>query len=242
MANIVSLFDFTGIAVRPWAEAGYTCYCFDIQHTEKRTEQVGKGTIYFLPWDSDSTSYLKTVLGWVREAHLLLGFPPCDDLAGSGAKHWKKKLKADPDCQTKAASRAKKCKTIADRLGARYVIENPVGALARLWRRFDHLFHPCWFGGYLPRGQWKHPRYPEFIPPRDAYEKKTCNWTGNGYVHPEPKPVVPEILLGKSADGRVLRFNRQTKKLGGKSLKTKNIRSSTPRGWALAVFIHSRKQ
>ena len=33
MKNVViSLYDFTGVAVRPWAEEGYECYCFDIQH------------------------------------------------------------------------------------------------------------------------------------------------------------------------------------------------------------------
>ena len=31
-------------------------------------------------------------------------------------------------------------------------------------------------------------------------------------------------------------YSDQHKKLGGKSLKTKNIRSATPRGFALAVF------
>ena len=29
---VLSLYDFTGEALKPWAEAGYTCYAFDIQH------------------------------------------------------------------------------------------------------------------------------------------------------------------------------------------------------------------
>ena len=29
---VLSLYDYTGVAVKPWAEAGYQCYCFDIQH------------------------------------------------------------------------------------------------------------------------------------------------------------------------------------------------------------------
>ena len=31
---VLSLYDFTGEACRPWAEAGYTCHAFDIQHTD----------------------------------------------------------------------------------------------------------------------------------------------------------------------------------------------------------------
>ena len=31
---VISLYDYTGEALRPWAEAGYTCHAFDIQHDE----------------------------------------------------------------------------------------------------------------------------------------------------------------------------------------------------------------
>src|SRR5437016_2134214 len=29
---ILSLFDYTGIMVAPWAAAGFLCYCVDLQH------------------------------------------------------------------------------------------------------------------------------------------------------------------------------------------------------------------
>ncbi len=29
---VISLYDFTGEALKPWAEAGYHCFSFDIQH------------------------------------------------------------------------------------------------------------------------------------------------------------------------------------------------------------------
>ena len=32
--KIISLYDYTGEAVRPWAEAGYDCYCYDIQSAQ----------------------------------------------------------------------------------------------------------------------------------------------------------------------------------------------------------------
>jgi len=32
MKKAVFLFDYTGIMAKPWADAGYLCYCFDGQH------------------------------------------------------------------------------------------------------------------------------------------------------------------------------------------------------------------
>ncbi|QMV32327.1 hypothetical protein T2_00010 [Ralstonia phage Elie] len=29
---VISCFDKTGNMVKPWAEAGYLCYCVDLQH------------------------------------------------------------------------------------------------------------------------------------------------------------------------------------------------------------------
>jgi hypothetical protein len=68
-------------------------------------------------------------------------------------------------------------------------------------------------------------QWPEIIAARDAYPKKTCLWTGGGFLLPPMKPV--EVRPG---------YSDQHHKLGGKSIKTKNIRSATPRGFARAVF------
>jgi hypothetical protein len=93
------------------------------------------------------------------------------------------------------------------------------------------MFQPCDFGGYLPEDDGGNP-YPDIIPARDAYTKKTCLWTGNGFVMPAKRPVEPEKFTGKNG----LNFSGPAWKLGGKSLRTKNIRSATPRGFAKAVF------
>jgi len=34
---VISLFDFSGNMVAPWAEAGFTCYCVDLQHPPGET-------------------------------------------------------------------------------------------------------------------------------------------------------------------------------------------------------------
>jgi hypothetical protein len=113
-----------------------------------------------------------------------------------------------------------------------WVLENPVGALSTLWRKPDYMFDPCDYGGYISESEANHPIWPEDIPPRDAYRKRTCYWSGNGFVMPEPRPVEPEVLTDSNGN----RGSRQWKKLGGKSLRTKNIRSATPRGIAKAIF------
>ena len=118
------------------------------------------------------------------------------------------------------------CADLAERFGCPYYVENPVSRLATLWRKPNHTFHPFEFGCYIPLDEAEHPRWPEHIAPRDGYSKKTCLWTSETFVFPEKCPV----------DCESFGASRQHKKLGGKSQKTKNIRSATPRGFARAVF------
>lgn len=115
-------------------------------------------------------------------------------------------------------------KRLGEILDCRWALENPVSVISSKWRKPDFTFNPFEFGGYLQLDD-KHPDYPEYIMPRDAYPKKTCIWHGNGFNEPKKNPV--EVQPG---------YSLQHKKLGGKSLKTKNIRSATPRGFALAVY------
>ena len=37
MGIVLSLYDFTGEALKPWADAGHECYAFDIQHDPQIT-------------------------------------------------------------------------------------------------------------------------------------------------------------------------------------------------------------
>ena len=39
---VISLYDYTGEALKPWAEAGYTCLAFDIQHDPDDDKLNGK--------------------------------------------------------------------------------------------------------------------------------------------------------------------------------------------------------
>ena len=226
--TVVSLYDYTGEALRPWAEAGYTCHAFDIQHDNStRWDFKGGGSVEFRHADLHNFPLLVSLANVLLDQNVVfgMGFPVCTDLAVSGAAHFKRKAEVDPDFQTKAATYARWCGEFFNVLDVPYFVENPVSRLATLWRKPDYTFHPYEYGGYIPDGQEEHPKWPEYIAARDAYPKKTCLWTGGGFKMPETKPVP----VGEG-------YSKQHLKLGGKSMKTKNIRSATPRGFARAVF------
>ena len=221
MKKAIFLYDYTGLMAKPWLDAGYECWCFDGQH-EKGITRDGLHVKVGMWLHPTSAEAIKLIVG--DGVSFVFGFPECTDMAVSGAAHFAKKLQADPDVQKKAAALAVLVQLVADEYGCAWGAETPVSVLSTLWRKPDFSFHPWEFGGYLPEDD-QHPEYPEYIKPRDAYPKKTCIWCGNGFVFPNKKPV--PVDPG---------YSDQHKKLGGKSLKTKNIRSATPRGFALAVF------
>lgn len=235
---IVSLFDLTGEAVRPWAEAGHECLCFDLQHPRPRSERVGHGWIHFWPWDA--TTGIADIAEFCadRSVRGVFCWAPCTDLAGLGAQHWGKKREADPQFQQKAVAWVRMGAELAALLGPDVwsVSENPVGAVSSLWRKPDYTFNPCDYGGYILPGQEEHPTWPDHIPARDAYTKRTCLWTTGPFKMPPKRPVEPVVFEYRRKDGTVVRGSPQWGKLGGKSLKTKNIRSATPRGFSRAVF------
>ena len=210
---------------KPWLDAGYECWLFDGQHKSgvNRDGKLIKVGMWFL--HSEIGSHAKEIKSMVGDANFVFGFPECTDLAVSGAAHFAKKRAANHEFQNEATALSKLVELVGNEFKCPWGAENPVSVLSTLWRKPDFNFHPWEFGGYLSESD-EHPLYPEYIKPRDAYPKKTCIWCGNGFVEPVKIPV--SVSTG---------YSDQHKKLGGKSLKTKNIRSATPRGFAKAVFI-----
>ena len=234
---VISLYDFTGEALKPWADDGYECYAYDIQHdpheTTTRYSQVNsEGSIEYIHADLHDHNSLNQIHDdlYTRQMDggppvvFGMAFPVCTHMAVSGAAHFSKKAEVNPSFQTEAVSYAMWCAKLFNSMDIPYFIENPVSVLATKWRKPDYNFHPYEYGGYIPDDQAEHPRWPEYIAPRDAYTKKTCLWTGGGFVM--PTKVAVEVGKGYSA---------QYKKLGGKSQRTKDIRSATPRGFAIAI-------
>ena len=71
-----------------------------------------------------------------------------------------------------------------------------------------------------------HPLFPDVIPARDNYSKKTGLWCIGGAAAP----------IGDTTAVRPVGDSPLHTKLGGKSARTKYIRSLTPRGLALGVY------
>lgn len=149
-------------------------------------------------------------------------------MAVSGSRHFANKRAKDPFFHVRAVRTAKIAAWLAEFVfDCPYMIENPVSVLSGKWRKPSVYIDPWEYGGYLPAND-VHPYFPQYIKPRDAYPKKTGLWTGNGFIIPPKNPVA--VLPG---------WSDQQNKLGGKSTKTKMIRSLTPRGLAQAIYQHN---
>lgn len=225
--TIISLCDLTGIMVKPWVESGYRAVLVDPQHKEQSIQ----GGVERLPFTIlDAMPRLSEIIK-NENVVFVFGFPPCTDVAVSGAAHFESKRQRDPHFQAKAALVAEQCRMIGMACGCPWGFENPVSVFSGIFGKPDAIFHPFEYGGYLPEGV-SHPLHPDYFPPQDAYGKKTCLWVGGGFVMPEKRPV--PIATGQ-VDGQGQ--SKAHNKLGGKSDRTKNIRSATPRGFAKAVFL-----
>lgn len=197
---VLSLCDYSGIAVAPWAKRGYECWIVDIQHQRgvggltDGVRKLGVDVLRFIPPID-------------REIAFVFAFPPCTHLAVSGARWMKGK---GLDLLADSIHLVAACCRIAEACRCPYLIENPVSTLATYWRPPDHSFDPCDYAGYLKHSEL------------EAYTKKTCLWTGGGFVMPPPRRVEPVL-------GSKMHFI-------GPSENRANERSRTPRGFARAVY------
>jgi hypothetical protein len=142
-----------------------------------------------------------------EQVHGILAAPPCTDFSVSGAQYWPAK---DKDGRT-AASMAlvQKVLDLVDMCQPEWwVLENPVGRLPKLFPSLGKpwYFQPHWYG--------------------DAYTKKTGLW--GKFNNDLPRNDVEPIKACKQGSW--------LQKLGGKSEKTKMLRSMTPQGFANAFF------
>lgn len=226
--TVLFLFNHSHYAMLPWLQSErYNVVTVDYEDTDHSGHHLmqthGYG-FFRLNIDLSRDDAKQAVdneldaLGF-RSPSIVISFTPCTDLAVSGAAHFERKRQADPEFQNKAVSMAR----LAEQWGVPYAVENPVSVLSTMWRKPDFTFHPCDFANYCPEGP--HPEFPDVIPAQDRYNKKTCLWTGNGFILPQ-KSGLP--ALDHDNPGHV--------KLGGKSARTKYIRSLTPRGLAQAIY------
>jgi len=210
MKTVISLCDLTGNMVTPWVEAGYNVVLVDPQHGTTRTQTMPNGaTITRFAGTVEDAMPLIAALITAGVVAAVFGFPPCTDMAVSGARWFEAKRAADRMFQAKAVMVAEQCRTIGRLSGAPYMVEKPVSVLASAFGKPQHTFHPADFTAYEPG---------------DNYTKKTCLWTGGGFVMPTP---AKDSLLG-APDNRI--------HFASPGPERANFRSATPMGFARAVF------
>lgn len=207
MKTILSLFDYSGSWSKPYRDAGYNVIQVDIKHGQDVFEVMED--VIMQKVDNGNTS----VYG-------VLAAPPCTDFAVSGAWCWQKKETQPAAYKSDRTMLEFKNTTelsiflvlatleIIEQLQPKFwAIENPVGRISKL---IFELGNPWYFQPY------------EY---GDAWTKKTGLW--GKFNIPVKNPVEP------------IRYCKQgswTQRLGGKSERTKELRSITPAGFAQAFF------
>lgn len=173
--NVVSLFDYTGNMVRPWAEAGYQCYCVDRQH--KESYQVGN--IHYVKADLMTLDNIIHLLD--LKPVFVSACPPCTHLAICGAVWFKGKgLRKLADSINMFATSSEFCEASE----APYIIENPMSTISTYWRPPDLKMHPAWYAGYCDE------------PEKEMYQKETWLWVGGGFTLP-PRDMPLELPVDK---------------------------------------------
>lgn len=207
MKYLLSFFDYTGNWSKPYSEdPEWNVETFDIKN--------GKDILDFNP-----VLWMQKVMHssiCLPEVGLLFAIP-CTDYALCGSKHFKQK---DNDGTTlKSDLLVNKVKSIIDYFESFYcllfwAVENPKSRIhtRHKWLgKIKYKFNPCDFAGYDP------------IPDNSRYNKETWLW-GN-FNNPTKNRIEPFV---KEYPG--------FKKLGGKSERTKELRSITPIGFSYAFY------
>lgn len=165
LGTVISLCDETGNMVKPWADVGYECWCYDIEHSIRVPRR--DGNINYVWGDA------RTVRRPPGDIVAVFAFPPCTHVAVSGARDFA--LKGGQMLRD-ALEIFEACRQVCEWSGAPYCIENPVGVLSSIPHvgKPDHYFHPWEYAGYCET---------------DNYTKKTGLWTGNGFVMPPANPL-----------------------------------------------------
>ncbi|MDI2032975.1 hypothetical protein [Paenarthrobacter nitroguajacolicus] len=214
--TVISLCDLTGNMTEPWVDAGYHAFLVDPQHGETSTETRHNGAVItrFAGTVEGAIPAIARMMSRGAGIAMVFGFPPCTDMAVSGARWFKTKHEADKLFQAKAVMVAEQCRTIGRLSGAPWFVENPVSVLASAFGKPQYTFHPADFTAYEPC---------------DNYTKKTCLWTGGGFIMPAPHK---DETLG-APDNRI--------HFASPGPDRANFRSATPMGFARAVFDANRE-
>ena len=215
--RIVVCLGGDGLALGPWLRRGYRSLAPEIRAEPERTADIvaaRKGRIAFA-----------------------CAFPPCVDLASAGARWWRRKRAENPEFQQEAIERLRNTELMLRSTGAPYCMFTPGSAtITKLWKGPSAVISPYQYGGYLPENH-AHPTMPAVVPSRDRDHKLTYVYTGNGFVLPRRKPVLPVWVHKRhKKTGKIRRLSPVLAKR-----KYKHARRLAPLGFLAAVAgIHGR--
>lgn len=235
MKTLLSLFDYSGIWSAPFAKGGCDVIQWDIKLDK------------FM--DINFFTDAGQVLELFENVDGILAAPPCTDFTVSGAQYWPKK---DANGTTaKSLEMVYQVQRLADLFAPTdpeydgvffWAVENPVGRMGKLTGLDNpYYFHPCDFAGWLKPdreviarlnsirlkdGKNVSNEENDFVLQWNAYTKKTGLW-GQFNRNLETKRIEPV----KTAPQGTF-----TQRYGGKSDKTKELRSNTPEGFAMAFY------
>ena len=129
--------EYSGVVRDAFRKRGHLAMSCDLRETDGPDEWHFQG---------DVRDALKNIT-W----DMIIAFPPCQHLSVAGAQFWP--VKEADGRQQRALDFVK---MLADAPAKKVVIENPLGALSRLWRKPDQVINPWQFG--------------------DPWKKRTCLW------------------------------------------------------------------
>lgn len=236
MKRLLSLFDESGIICIPFHNAWWDTIQWDIKLDE------------FM--DLNNIQLAETALDLFEDINGIIAFPPCTDFAGAGAQYWKAK---DADGRTKKSLhlvyQVQKLVNLFRPTDPEYegsffwAMENPVGRIAKLVPDLGKpfIFDPCDYAGYLhaddkviserldkirkKKGIGVTSAEANFVLQFNAYTKRTCLY--GEFEIPVKKRIEPVRCAPQGSP---------LQRLGGKSERTKELRSKTPEGFAEAFF------
>lgn len=210
MYTLLSLFDYTGNWSLPYLEAGWNVIRIDRKIKTPDDFSLFNKDV----GEIDGDWMYENIFENYETVDGILAAPPCTDFAVSGAKHWKEKDKIKHTLFGEESRLEHFVRLTRQTLGIIdicspkfYAIENPVGRIQKLIPEIGK----AWF--FQP--YWY----------GDAYAKKTGLY-GN-FNKPEPTNIVEPVMYS---------YGSKTQRYGGKSEKTKELRSITPLGFANAFY------
>lgn len=218
--TILSLCDYTGNWSRPYKEAGYPVVQVDLK--------LGEDARLFKKLD--------------RYVHGILAAPVCTAFSAAGARHWAAKEAEGNTQLLEGLALVDAClRIVLVHKPLFWVLENPVGRL-KDWIGFHrHTFNPSEYAGYLgdhvvddskvvkvacDAGPYKKGTLIQnFAWVENAYTKRTCLWGDFNIPMTIERPAIHGSMMWA--------------KYGGKSERTKEKRSATPLGFAIAFQKHN---